>query len=122
VLTFWGLRSTLKASKSIAGGVATGTDVLTVPILKGSKTMLYATLSGSEWFIACKPVALPPALEFGHSRAAKRQKNFSLARKRQVNCYKVFKPGTGGRYPWSFCRPFRADGLGPCIPRAYALG
>jgi hypothetical protein len=35
----------------------------------------------------------------GHSRAAKRQKNFSLARKRQVNCHRVFKPGTGGRYP-----------------------
>jgi hypothetical protein len=74
-------------------------------------------------FVAFGDIALlRSALEFGHSRAAKRQKNFSLARKRQVNRHRVFKPGTGGRYPKSFCRPFRAGGLGPCIPRAYALG
>jgi hypothetical protein len=51
-------------------------------------------------------------LEFGHSRAAKRQQNFSLARKRQVNCYRVLKPGTGGRYPSPLCRPSRAYALG----------
>jgi hypothetical protein len=51
-------------------------------------------------FVAFGDIALlRSALEFGHSRAAKRQKNFSLARKRQVNCHRVFKPGTGGRYP-----------------------
>jgi hypothetical protein len=54
-----------------------------------------------------------------HSRAAKRQKNFSLARKRQVNCHRVFKPGTGGRYTSLSVALSGLAVLGPCIPRAY---
>ena len=55
---------TPKASNSIAGGNATGTQRRMVPTLQGSKTCSNATLSGSEWGSLSIPVALPPAIEF----------------------------------------------------------